>query len=82
MQGTEEVGQIKQVRNKDSPVVPSCQAAELPGLHCELKLNSGFTATHMWLAGVQNQEKLELWDVEADRSPQLCSFKAHIRPVT
>ena len=31
---------------------------------------------------VQSQEKLEVWDIEAERSPLLCSFKAHIRPVT
>ena len=36
MQGIEEIGQTKQIRDKGSPVVPSRQAAQLPRLHREL----------------------------------------------
>ena len=41
MQGAEEIGQIKQIRDKGSPVVSSRQATELPCLHRELTVVGG-----------------------------------------
>eukprot|EP00731_Ephydatia_muelleri_P020820 Em0013g547a len=70
--------------------IESDQGGECKALRKLAKLNKYEIKAAQWCPHVKqqnylastSQEKLEVWDIEAERSPLLCSFKAHIRPVT